>query len=42
MIPKYLDYTVTPADLRNMPEENVIELMIFRDCEKKSVNKILL
>lgn len=21
MIPKYLDYTVTPADLRNMSEE---------------------
>ena len=33
MIPKYLDYTVTPADLRNMSEENVIELMIFTDRE---------
>ena len=35
MIPKYLNYTVTPADLRNMSEENVIELMIFtdRDCK---------
>lgn len=35
MIPKYLDYTVTPADLRNMPEENVIELMIFTDRDRK-------
>lgn len=38
MIPKYLDYTVTPADLRNMPEENVIELMIFTDRDRKDVN----
>ena len=35
MIPKYLDYTVTPADLRNMSEENVIELMIFTDRDRK-------
>ena len=35
MIPKYLDYIVTPADLRNMSEENVIELMIFTDRDRK-------
>ena len=26
---------VTPADLRNMSEENVIELMIFTDRDRK-------
>ena len=36
MIPKYLDYIVTPADLRNMPEENVMELMIFTDRYRKN------
>lgn len=36
MIPKYLDYIVTPADLRNMPEENVMELMIFTDRDRKN------
>lgn len=35
MIPKYLDYIVTPADLRNMSEENVIELMSFTDRDRK-------
>ena len=35
MIPKYLNYTVPPADLRNMSEENVIELMIFTDRDRK-------
>lgn len=37
MIPKYLDYIVTPADLRNMPEENVMELMIFTDRDRKKM-----
>lgn len=36
MIPKYLDYTVTPADLRNMSEENVMELMTFTDRDRKN------
>lgn len=36
MIPKYLDYTATPADLRNMSEENVMELMIFTDRDRKN------
>lgn len=36
MIPKYLDYTVTSADLRNMSEENVMELMIFTDRDRKN------
>lgn len=35
MIPKYLAYIVTPADLRNMSEENVIELIIFTDRDRK-------
>lgn len=36
MIPKYLNYTVTSADLRNIPEENVMELMIFTDRDRKN------
>ena len=36
MIPKYLDYTVTPADLRKMSEEKVMELMIFTDRDRKN------
>ena len=35
MITKYLDYTVTHADLRNMSEEHAIELLIFTDRDRK-------
>ena len=35
MIPKFLDYTVTPADLRYMLEEDITKLMIFADRDRK-------